>query len=168
MHIYFSIAFTLLAAVAGMYLLAKAKTENLGKFFNIVSYLIVIVAGLSLLCQLTRGVCRMACRTGICPPSEHCMPGMMIHKEINMHGMSGGCAMNSGCGEEERCCESKGHCEGMSGCCEMKCSHGQGGECCKDGNEGKGGCMKDGEKECSHDMKKGCEMNMKKDSVKTK
>ncbi len=164
MHFHLSIAITLLTLVAGMYLLAKTRTENLGKLFRFVSYLVIIVAGLSLLCQLGRGVCVMACRTGICPPSENCMPGMM-NKEMKMHGMSGDCSMHSGCREEERCCESRGHCEGMSSCCEMNEGRGH-GDCCKEAGEGKGGCMKDGDKEGG--MKKGCMMEMKKDSVKAK
>lgn len=142
---YVSVAFTLIALIAGMYLLAKSKAENLGKFFTLVSYFIVIVAFLSLLCQMGRGTMMMACSTGICPPSEKCMPGMTMHKEI---------MMRSGDGEEE-CFESRSHCGGMSHCCAM---HHE--DCCK-GGDGKDGCMKGGE---DHDMKKGCMMG--KDSVK--
>lgn len=160
MNLYFAVALTLLAAVAGMYLLAKTRTENLGKLFSIVSYIVIIVAGLSLVCQLGRGALKMACRTGVCPPSENCMPGMMMHKEIIMNGM-GECRMHSGCREEEECCESRGHCGSMKACCDMDRGH---GDCCKEG-EGKHECK--GEDE-GMGMKKGCMMDMKKDSVKAK
>ena len=150
MNFYLSIAFTLLAGVAGMYLLAKTRTESLGKFFSFVAYTVIVIAGLSLLCQLGRAACWMACGTGICTPSENCMPGMMIHKEIRMHGMNG-------CQEDEdaECCDQSGHGEGMNGCCEMKGGHGR----VNKDSEGKQGCMHDEEKE---------EHGMKMDSGKTK
>jgi hypothetical protein len=165
MSIYLSIAFTLLAAVAGLYLLAKTKAEGLGKLYSVVSYLVIIVAGLSLTCQLGRGITMMACRTGICTPSENCMPGMMIHKEINMRGMGGDCKMHSGCREEEMCCESRMHGGGMGNCCDME-GGGSHGDCCK-GGEGKKGCMEEGEAG-GPGMKGGCKMDMKKDSAKAK
>jgi len=149
MNIYLSIAFTLLAAVAGMYLLAKTKTEALGKFFKFISWLVIIVAGLSLLCQLGRAACRMICCTDMCPPSENCMPDMM-EKHGHMKGMNGDCKMHSGCCEmsREECC-SGSHCD------EMKGSH---GKCCDE---------MAGEKECNH-MKAGNGMEDKTDSAKAK
>jgi hypothetical protein len=148
MILYISIAFTLIAMVAGLYLLAKAKAEGLGKLFSITAYAVIIIAGLSLLCQLGRSAMHMACRSGICPPSENCMPGMM-HKEIIMRGPHGECGMHAGCRDEEECCESRSCSDEMGegggmhhGCAEMR-GH---GDCCKHG-EGKGGCMKNGEQE---------------------
>ncbi len=131
MNLHLSIAFSLLALVAGMYLLAKTRSENLGKLFSFISWLVVIVAGINLVCQLAWGGCMLACHTGICTPSEHCMPGMM-------HG--GG--MHSDCDEMEEGC-GEGHGGEMGG-------H---RDCCKGNEEGKGGCMEEGdkEKECDHD-----------------
>src|SRR5437016_13932943 len=99
MNLYLSIAFTLFAIVAGMYLLAKTKAENLGRFYSIVAWLVIVVAGFSLLCQLGRGALQMACRTGICPSSENCMPGM--YKKM----MMGGCCTKSECYERDECCK---------------------------------------------------------------
>ncbi len=157
MNLYLSIAFTLLALVAGMYLLAKTKAESLGKLFKFISWCVLIVAGLSLLCQLGRGACRMACRTGICTPSENCMPEMMIEKHVHMNGMKGDCGMHSGCHEMPACRTGGEECCSGKQCDEMKESH---GKCCDE--------MEEGGKECNHDMKKGCTMDEKKDSAKGK
>jgi len=121
MNIYLSVAFTLLATVAGMYLLAKTRAEALGKFFRFVAWTVIVVSGLSLICQLGRAGCWMACSTGICTPSENCMPGMMnCHEEEN---------------DDEECCDHHGHGGGRNNCCEMKGDHMHG--------EGKGGCMEE-------------------------
>jgi hypothetical protein len=148
-NIYLSIALTLLAAVSGMYLLAKTKAENLGRFFSFISWCVVLIAGLILICQLTRGILSMACRTGICPPSENCMPEMMIDKHVCMHGMKENCMMHSRCGTEE-CCSGKG-CEGMN-----KAQ----GKCCDE--------MEEGEDGCHHGMNKECKTEEKKDSLRKK
>lgn len=149
MNIYLSIAFTLLAGVAGMYLLAKTRAEQLGKIFSIFSYLVILVALLSLVCQLGRAACWMACSSGICEPSENCMPGMMMHKRIMMHGMSGDCKMNSGCDGMEECCSSEKCGEGMREC-RMECKDmkmGGHGKCCDE--------MKEGGEECGEGMMHG-------------
>jgi len=107
--LYISIVFTLFALLGGMHLLAKAKKEMLGKFFTWISYIIIAVSLLLLICQCTRGIMRMACRSGICPPSENCMPGMM--------SASGGrhCRMGYG-----RCCDEMKECKmkNNDACCD--------------------------------------------------
>lgn len=100
MYIHLSIALTLLAIIAGMFLLAKTRTESLGKLFSFISYAIIFVAGLSLACQLTSGVCRMACRTS--GSGEQC------------EGMSNCSEMKHGRGHGD-CCKGG---EGKSGCME--------------------------------------------------
>ena len=110
MNFCLSIAFTLLAGVAGMYLLAKTRAEQLGKLFSIASYLVILIASLSLIWQLGTAACWMACGSGICQPTESCMPGKM------MHGMSGHYGMNSGCKDMDKCCSSKGRSEGRKEC----------------------------------------------------
>jgi len=151
MNLYLSIAFTLLAAIAGLYLLAKTRTENLGKFFVVCSWIIILVAGLSLLCQLGRGTLRMACRTGICPPSESCAPDLM-HKEIIMRGAPGHMRMT----EDDACCEKKACCGRMGSCYETEEMH--------------SGCRTEESKGCMHDdgRHSGCAMEMKKDSARSK
>lgn len=147
MNLYLSIAFTLLAAVAGMYLLAKAKNENLGKLFTLVAYLVIIIAGFSLLCQLGRGVCSMMYCKGGYSSSENCMPGMMMHKKIIMHGTSGECRMHSGGEEMDECCPGERCCGGMSGCDMNMRGH---GKCCDEMKEGG-----EGDEGCGHGMKEG-------------
>ena len=149
---YLSIAFTLFAIVAGMYLLAKTKNENLGKLFRIVAYLVIIVSVLSLLCQLGRVASSMMCCHGMYESSENCGQGMMMHKKIIMHGMQGERRMHS-CGEEmEGCCAGERCCGGMNGC-EME-MHGH-GTC---GDE-----MEEGDEGCGHGMKK--EGAIEKDTI---
>lgn len=53
---------SLLAIVAGMFLLAQTKKENLGNLFKYVSYFVVITGFLSLICIGTR--CVMRCSYG--------------------------------------------------------------------------------------------------------
>jgi len=158
MSFHISLSLTLLALVAGMYLLAKTRAENLGRWFSFVSYLVVIVSGLLIAGQLICGAWMFACHVGICPPSENCPPGMMMHRGMGMHEMSGSCRMESG--REEEGYESRGHCEEMSGCNEMSGHH---GDCCR-GGEGKNGCMKDGKS--GHEKKGECMTDH--DSDKTK
>jgi hypothetical protein len=54
-----TISLGLLATVAGMFLLAKTKAENLGTFFKIVSYSIVAIGLGVVLCTATCGICNM-------------------------------------------------------------------------------------------------------------
>ena len=137
-----SLALTVLALIAGMYLLAKTRTEGLGKLFRFVSYFVIVIAGISLVCQVACAVCMFACHVGICKPSEHCMPGMM-HGGMMMHGDG----MHSRCGEQGEGCERGGQCAHMNGCYDRDGKK----DCSKEG-EGKGGCMhNDGD---DHEMKK--------------
>jgi len=115
--LYLGICITLLVLIAAMHLLAKAKKENLGSLFTWITYGIIIVATLILLCQVARGFKRM------CSPKEKGMHEMM------MGGMMGHQMMMRGmCNEEmEGCCdEMRGHhgnmkCEeGMGDCKGMK------------------------------------------------
>lgn len=98
---------SLLAIVAGMFLLAKSKTENLGNFFKYVSYFIVLVGFLSLVCIAGRGAMRMCGHGGGCGMNRHeGMSGrfgdrgmrdnmecqeMMSHHGIGAMGMEGEC-----------------------------------------------------------------------------
>ena len=57
-----SISLGLLAATAGMFLLAKTKAENLGTFFKIISYAIVGIGLGVALCTATCAICDMVCK----------------------------------------------------------------------------------------------------------
>lgn len=93
---YLSICVTLLTLLAAMYFLTKVNNQNLGSFFKWITYLVITVALLILICQLTRGICRMACSGDECK-TECKMDGMghhkMMMKEIRCEG------------EEMECCE---------------------------------------------------------------
>ncbi|HLG34336.1 MAG TPA: hypothetical protein VI757_05595 [Bacteroidia bacterium] len=110
-----SISLSLLALVAGMYLLDKTKKEGLGKFYNFISWVVIVVSMLILLCALTRGVWRMSCRHDMRSSMEMCRPGMMGndgcmpmrgHHMKMMRGdcceeMMGGGKMRGRCGDME-------------------------------------------------------------------
>lgn len=109
-----SIALSLLALVAGMYLLDKTKKEGLGKFFKFISWLVIVASMLILLCALTRGVWRMSCRNSMGNSMEMCRPGMMgddccmpmrghkgMTREECCDEMMGGDKMRSHCGDME-------------------------------------------------------------------
>ncbi len=116
---YIAIVFTLFALMAGMLLLNKTKKEGLGKFFSFISYLVIIVSLLMLICAGTRGIMRMTCCRSMhssenCMMDKECGPGgcMMMHHEW-VRG-------NARCMEEMRECRMKGD----SGSCKMGMKHG--------------------------------------------
>ncbi|MBK5285785.1 MAG: hypothetical protein JJE25_10320 [Bacteroidia bacterium] len=102
-----SISFSLLALVAGMFLLDKTKKEGLGKFYNFISWLVIIASLLTLMSSLTRGVIRMSCQHHMERSMEMCHPGMM--------------------GGGDCCMPMRGHRMGMmrDGCCEDKMGRGK-------------------------------------------
>ena len=108
-----SISLSLLALVAGMFLLDKTKKEGLGKFFSFISWLVIVVALLILLCSLSRGVWRMSCRHYMGGSLEMCRPRMMdedccmpmrgrggMMDEDHCGGMMGKGKMKDNCCEE--------------------------------------------------------------------
>ena len=76
MDVMIAIALTLIAITGGMFLLAKAKTENLGWFYKIGAWKIIIIAALCLICCLVRGFmgdCEDDCMDDRdCGMKEHC------------------------------------------------------------------------------------------------
>lgn len=110
---YLSICITLLVMIAAMHLLAKAKKENLGSLFTWITYLIIIVATLILICQVARGFKRM------CSPKEKGMHGMMMGHHMMMGRMScdeemEGCGGMGGRHENMKCEEGMDNCKGMN------------------------------------------------------
>ncbi len=60
---YIAVALLLLTLTAGMFLLAKSKKDNLGLFYKITSWLVIVLSTLCLICCLFR--CTMGeCRKG--------------------------------------------------------------------------------------------------------
>ncbi len=139
-----AIGFGTLVLIASMHLLAKAKKESFGRLYNFLAYLIVIAAGLTLLCTVICGGCRYCCFN----KKKDC-------KEMEMEkcfkGGPGGHRMMMWKGE----CEDIPCCKDMKGCHEMKC--------CKEMGEEEGGCPFDkkgngegDEKKCKGEEKKCC------------
>ena len=110
--------------MAGMLLLAKAKKEELGTFFKLISYLVILVSFLILICQGAQGFKRMCCHKE-CSGMESgmCGPGMM-HGEC---GPGGGMMMRHGWMEHDgKCMEEMEMCKTMkdSNCCKDMKMHG--------------------------------------------
>lgn len=118
-----SISLGLLAATAGMFLLAKTKAENLGAFFKIVSYTIVGIGLGVALCTASCGICQMMCK-GCGKGAEGC----------NEKGYDGKCGATKSCASWDKASCAKG----KKGKCEKSGRRGKSGKCCKKG-EGKEG-----------------------------
>ncbi len=119
MHIYISICITLLTLIAAMHLLLKANTQQVSSLFKWISYLIVTVGLLILVCQVVRGVMMM----------RHHDNDRMEHSHMFMrhHGM----------GNMDCCMGMKG--QGGMRCCEMDEEK---GECCEEMMSGDSSHMK--------------------------
>ena len=135
------IAFTLalLVIVAGMKLMAQAQKESLGNLYKYVSWFVVVMGFLCLLCVGMH--CAMRCHRNHCERMEnrcemheHSGCNEMMHCN---HGMMGGCMMhNGGCNEMMEggnCNMGNGNCNHMGGDCKEKmesnCEMGDGGSC---------------------------------------
>ena len=159
MIFHLSLSLTLLALVAGMYLLAKTKKEELGNFFRWISYFVIASSLICFACCLCHGLCGAWCRSH-CPDGgmEECRGGMgmdcghgggmRIEKHIRM---GGGC--------EDRM--EREECMGMSGCCK-----GMGRGKCGDHEEMEmHGCKEGGMKNCCKGHEEGEEKEIKKDTI---
>lgn len=96
---FISLSVTLLTIIASLFLLAKVRNENLGIFSKLVSYLVLILALLMLVCQLIRGVDKM--EKGRCE-KEGCSKEMRMGGEGNMmckHGEGDNMMCRHGKGE---------------------------------------------------------------------
>ncbi len=132
-----AISFALLAIVAGMFLLAKTRKDNLGKCFSFMSWFVVFSGFIIILFAVSAGTCKYV--------HHH---KMMCNKEMNckfdkkpcmmgdFDGCRGMCCMNC----DKICCE---HNMGKMGCelgmGKMGCGPGMGKMGCGQGM-GKMGC----------------------------
>ncbi len=161
---YISSALLLLALTAGTFLLAKTKKDGLGLFYKIVSWTVIIVASLALLCCLGRCICKMRCGGW----ERHCETGMQNCMHGGGCGMMGGgnCMMQGGCGMMGGGQMHGGGCGMMmqGGCCGM-CGGGGMMEC----HKMKGHCEMDDDDddECCEGKGEKCEkkIEIKKDTV---
>jgi hypothetical protein len=130
---YISIALTMLALVAGTFLLARTKTEAMGKFSQWISYAVIFISIGMLLCEIGRTGLRLMHRDGYGDAQRHPM-GMM---EYCPPEMCGGvpCMVPRG-GRGMNCCNMGMH--GGNG--EMDCHHGGMGH---EKGETKGKCCED-------------------------
>jgi hypothetical protein len=167
-------ALTLLAIVAGMMLLAYTKKENMGNFYKYVSWFVIVMGFLSILCVGAH--CGMKCcmmgrqhmmaKERMMMGDDGCMMGGHGMMGYHHRHMMGGCGMmmNEGCGNGgmmNGCGHMNGCCEGMNQCHEgmSECHEGM-SEC----HEGMGQCS-EGKDAGSCPMMKGGMMMEKKDSA---
>ncbi|HMT30250.1 MAG TPA: hypothetical protein PKD91_13330 [Bacteroidia bacterium] len=127
--LYISICLTLLVILLALFLLAKIKSEMLGSFYKWITWLVLIVAGTILVCQLARGVGRMMHR-GKCDGKECASHGghmkmkghagaSMKMKGCEMGGKGANCPMMEQCGKNLSKEECAAMCEkmGIKDCC---------------------------------------------------
>jgi hypothetical protein len=155
-----SLPIALIAIVFGAKLLAQSQKENLGGLYKFLSWFVIVLGLLIMLCDLTHGFMRM-CHRGCdremmnknCMMMDRCDDGMMYHHGGNMNCCNG--MMN---------CQDGGNCNGM-----MNCT--PGGSCnnsmmnCKD--DGKGSSCSEGGMSGNSCPMMG-HMKDKTDSTKTK
>ena len=105
MHGLVVISFILIAIVAGMFLLAKTKKEELGLFFKVVSYIVIAVGFAALICLAVRCFCG-TCHNGSksCTKSEQCYRSEQCHKGSKK------CKSVKQCNNKKKCCASKEKC----------------------------------------------------------
>jgi hypothetical protein len=96
-----ALSLSLIAVVAGMFLLARARQENLGTFYKIVAYFVIVCALIVFGFGFAGTICRHRCMSGGCSPSEQCMmTGKTCGEEMGM----GKCAKGKG---KMDCCAAK-------------------------------------------------------------
>lgn len=98
--LYITICFTLLVILASLHFLAKLKTEGSGKLLRWAAYLVILVASLILLCQLSRGLVEM--RHHFREPRKTEYQG---HMEDGMRGERGMWRHKDGCCPYMKCCD---------------------------------------------------------------
>ena len=155
-----SLALSLLVLLAGLFLLAYAKKEGLGKLTKISSYVAILFGGVvfvgGLTCALFFGTCPKGkgCKGGKCPIPPHERMEMRHHKGMMMKGghhgmMKGDCHKM----EDKDCCS-----KDKKSCETTKCDSEKKADCCsKDKKEDKASCCGDTKcvpgKECAKDGK---------------
>ena len=138
-----SLSLALIVLLGGMFLLAYAKKESLGKMYKITSYVAVLFGTTVFIGGLIMALC------GPCHESKCNKGGMKCTKEVRMECTKGGSEM-----------------ECHKGGAAMKCHEGmmENGACMKDGKcakgMGEGSCCAKGAGECKDGMMNGkpCKM----------
>jgi hypothetical protein len=87
--LYISICITLLTLLASLFYLSKIKSEGLGMLHKVITWVVIVTAGVILICQVAQGCKRMFHRSGKChgnttsfTRTESTDGGMKIRKEI--------------------------------------------------------------------------------------
>jgi hypothetical protein len=101
-----AIPLEIIAIVLATFLLAKTRTELMGRWFRWGAYVLVIAGWLALACTITHGICRLiCCSSGGCEMSSgnpHECDGMEACGSGDHHGMNGGWCKKHGEGKGMR------------------------------------------------------------------
>lgn len=134
-----SLPIALIAIIFGAKLLAQSQKENLGGLYKFLSWFVIVVGILIVLCDFTHGCMRMCHRAGNdgmmynhCMMMDRCDDGMMMscppmwmmHRRGSMNCCNG--MMN---------CNDGGSCDGM-----MNCKDGSKNSSCSDGGMSGSSC----------------------------
>jgi len=130
MGISVSISVALLVVVAGMFLLAKTKKEELGNMFSFVSYSVITIGMIVLLCAFVCGICEMTC-SGCYGSKKGCYSGKLYS---GCSGATSCASYRQGCSKSG--CSASSKCSKATSCSKKKCC--KGNRDCKKGKESKG------------------------------
>ena len=120
--LYVSICLTLLTIVAAIHLLLKINKEQGASIYKWLTYLVIVVALLILVCQISRGAMKMMCHEN----DEKCdRKEMVFRKHHQMHMRMMGEEGEDNCGEMKDC-------EMIDGRCIMKDGKEMKKECCEE------------------------------------
>ena len=110
----FVVSFTLLALIAGMFLLAHTKKDNLGGFFKFISWFVIVSSIVMMVYAISANSCRLMMRCKMGCDKEMMMGKCGMHGPEGMMGCCGHDGMMGGCDKEKMgCCDKE---KGMMGC----------------------------------------------------
>jgi hypothetical protein len=131
-----ALSLALIVLLGGLFLLAYAKKESLGKLTKIASYVAILFGTVVFVGGIIGACMCSSCHKGKCDKDK---------MECSRGGMKGECSKGS-CEKDEMECQkgmAKGHCEGE----EKECCEGEEGKCKK------GGECSEGKEECTEGKK---------------
>lgn len=132
MIIIIAIALSLLTIVAGLFLLAKTRKDQLGKVYSACSYAVIIIGGLLLGSSLCGCFCKMMCYKGCRMEKMECRSGASCMANPHHQGMGNKMMFIEKHCEMKMCGENKGCKKEMGNCPEgHKCEGGMNKDCCK-------------------------------------
>jgi hypothetical protein len=125
-----SLSCALVVLMAGLFFLAYAKKEGLGKFSKIAAYVAIVFGTFVFLGGITAATLGGCCHKAMCNKSKTECPMMSKCDK----GGDAACSMKSHCDKGGDACPMKSHCDKNSDSCkkEAGCEKGAEKKCCAD------------------------------------